>query len=238
MSYWGEEKTEAGVGNELTPARKQFLEQCREDPGGLSLYIWGQDPETGKPICRTLDAKSIPPIQPVPEWPYLPFVLERFRARPKVVVDKSRQLFCSWLLFLYFDYLALFRDFHTLLYNKSTMDEAKKVLFKRMGIIHQFWPQWFADWAQVSDARSEGQYRYGRTGSTIDATGENIEERAARGDQANVVAIDEAALHPRLREIVAAIVPMAEKIILISTPEVGPGGAYISEILSEGKEAA
>ena len=245
---WGDDKAD-GPGDELTPERLAYIEQCKADPRN---YFWGVDPHTGIAIVRTLDASDKEhPIKPLPTWPFLLFVvsvfagqkgvlLEDFGVAPeqvnekKVVIDKPRQLMVSWLLLLWFEYLCLFRDFTTCLLNKATMDESKKMLFKRLGVVHKFWPEWFRLWAQVQELRSEGEMRYERACSVIGATGENVEDRAARGDQATSFGVDEAARHPRLREVLAAVAPMANQIILVSTPELGsPGAAFFAEILKE-----
>jgi hypothetical protein len=231
---WGPEKSD-GAGDELTPKRLSYIEQCRSDPAS---YFWGKDPESNLYVVRTLDAHDkVTPIKPLPTWPYLGFVLARFAHRKKVVIDKPRQLMVSWLLLLWFDYLCLFQPYRTCLLNKATMDEAKRMLFKRLGVVHKHWPKWFADWAQVVELKSEGEIRYERAGGVIVATGENVEDRAARGDQAASSGVDEAARHPQLREVIAALAPMSDQMILVSTPELGtPGAQCFAEILKEGEE--
>jgi hypothetical protein len=112
------------------------------------------------------------------------------------------------------------------------------MLFGRLGTekgIHKFWPGWFAQWAQVRESRTTGEIIYGRTGSAVQATGENVDDRAARGDQASIFFVDEAARCPRLHEITAALMPMSQQVLYVSTPELGsPGAAFLSDILSEG----
>jgi hypothetical protein len=238
---------EDGVGDTLTPKRLQFLKDCESNP---LLYFWGTDPETGHPIVRTRDTHdAINPIKPLPQWPYLFFVLARWVAGldrvmlvagliAKHIVDKPRQLMVSWLALIWLDYNCLFKPYRTCLVNKATQDEAEKMLFGRLGTekgVHKFWPKWFADWAQVREKVTTGELIYGRTGSVIQATGENVDDRAARGDQASIFFVDEAARCPRLHEIVAALVPMSQQVILVSTPELGsPGAAFFAEILAEG----
>lgn len=236
---WDDEgEKEEGPGDRLTPKRQALIDAMHKDP---SIYFWGQDPETGVPIVRTKDTHDEEtPIKGLPQWPYLGFLLAQFATQNKIAVDKPRQLLCSWMVLLWLEYVCLFRPYRTCLLNKSTQGEAEKMLLGRLGVVHKHWPKWFADWAQVSEVRSTpARYEYGRTGSSIEATGENVDDRAARGDQASVFAVDESARHPRLREVIAAIAPMARQIILISTPELGsPGAQYMAEILSEGREAA
>jgi hypothetical protein len=233
---WGDSSED--VGAELTPKRRAFLEACEKDP---SLYFWGKDPETDIAIVRTKDTHDERnPIKPLPEWEYLAFLLAQFYTNLKVVVDKPRQMMCSWVALLWLDWNCLFKPYRTCLLNKSTQQEAETMLLGRLGVVHKFWPQWFAEWAQVKEVRATpAGYEYGRTGSVITATGENVDDRAGRGDQASIFVVDESARHPRLREVMAAIAPMARQIILISTPELGtPGAQYMAELLAEGRDTA
>jgi len=239
VDLWDEDEApiQNGAGDKLTQKRKTFLEDCAKDP---ALYVWGVDPETQLAIVRTKDTHDEEhPIKPLPQWDYTGFLFAQFAIHNKVIVDKPRQMMVSWFALLWLDYLCLFRDYRTCLLNKATQNEAETMLLGRLGVVHKFWPKWFSDWAQVKEVRSTpAGYEYGRTGSILTATGENVEDRAARGDQASCFVVDEAARCPRLREILAAVAPMAKQIILISTPELGsPGAAYFAEIINEGREA-
>lgn len=237
---WDDEEQTEGPGDKLTPKRQAFLDACADPDHGPALYFWGKDPETGIAIVRTKDTHDEQnPIKPLPQWPYLGFLLAQFATCLKVIVDKPRQLMCSWMALLWLDWNCLFKPYRTCLLNKATQDEAEKMLYGRLGVVHQHWPQWFKDWARCRELRTTGEIHYDRTGSVIGATGENVDDRAARGDQASIFVVDEAARVPRLREVIAAIAPMAKQMILISTPELGSAGAqFFAEILSEGKEAA
>jgi len=245
---WGDDVSQDGPGrDELTPKRLQFIEDCHRNP---LTYFWGKDPETGIAIVRTRDTHdAINPIKPLPTWPYLFFLINKWRAglervastpgaTHKSIVDKPRQLMVSWMALLWIDYNNLFKPYRTCLVNKATDDEAKKMLFGRLGFekgVHKFWPEWFREWAQVNERITTGEISYGRTGSAAMATGENVDDRAARGDQASTFFVDEAARCPRLHEIVAALMPMSQQVILVSTPELGsPGASFFAEILAEG----
>lgn len=203
------------------------------------LYFWGADPDTGIAIVQTKDTHDEDhPIKPLPKWPYLLFVLEHLASgAPKLIVDKPRQLMISWLMLLWLDYVCLVKMHRRCLLNKATFTEAEHMLYDRLGIVHASWPQWFADWAQIREWRTTGEMLYGRTGSSIQATGENVQDRASRGDQASIVFVDEAARHPYLREIIAAIAPMSKQIILVSTPETGSDGSrWMDGVLCEGRD--
>lgn len=227
-------KKKGGSSSGLTPKRQKYLEACARNPG---LYFWGTDPETGLHIVRTKDQlDEEDPIKPMPDWPYLAFIVKQW-ARTDVskhMVDKPRQLMVSWLLMLWMDYMSIFKPFRRCLLNKATEDEAWFMLEDRLGVIHRFWPEWFREWVEPLEQKAKHQFSYGRTGSSVAATGENVDDRAARGDVASVFGVDEAARHPRLREVVAALMPMSKQVILVSTPEAGtPGSAYFNEILRE-----
>jgi len=221
-------------GSELTPKRVAFLEACAKNPG---LYFWGTDPETGQHIVRTKDTHDEEnPIKPLPDWPYLAFTVKQWAREDvkKHMVDKPRQLMVSWLLVLWMDYASVFKQYCRCLLNKATQQEAEYMLFDRLGVVHKYWPAWFAEWVECEPKKTTGEYFYGRTGSSVAATGENVDDRAARGDQASIFGVDEAARHPRLREVVAALMPMSKQVILVSTPEAGtPGSQYFNEILME-----
>lgn len=225
----------AKAGKGLTPKRREYLEACEKQP---AFYFFGADPETGEHLVRTKDTHDeANPIKPLPDWPYHHFLLKEWMREDvrKHVVDKPRQLMVSWYLVLWMDYNCLFRPYRRCLLNKATEGEAQFMLRDRLGIVHQYWPEWFKEWADSSFTKEDG-WVYRRTGSSIAPTGENVDDRAARGDQASIFGVDEAARHPRLREVVAALMPMAKQVIMVSTPEAGtPGSAYFNEILTEGE---
>lgn len=234
-----EAKTEAEGLTGFTPKRQAFIEAMKQDP---SLYVWGCDPETKQPIVQTVDkSDQVHPIKPLPTWAYLPFLLAEFHsalkdAKPQLpsmlAVDKPRQLMVSWFSLLFCEWAALTRPYSRNLLNKATQDESAFMLEDRLvKVVHRHWPQWFAEWAGANWAASEDTIEYAN-GSSFAATGANVADRAARGEQANVFFVDEAARHPALREVVAAIYPMSQLILLVSTPEAGsPGSAYYGEIL-------
>lgn len=235
MSFdlFADAEAEAKEDTRLTGKRERFLEECRADP---FLYVWGKDPETNRAIVLTKDAwDPLVPMKPMPTWPYLFFVLRSFMQHNKVVVDKPRQLMVSWLMLLWFDWNALFLPYRRILLNKSTEEEASNMIRDRIDeAIHANWPAWFKEWAGAEWKQSEKRVYYNVSKSDVKATGENADVRQARGDQAWIFGVDEAALHPRLREVVAALSPMAKQTILVSTPELGhAGAAYMAEILKE-----
>lgn len=225
----------------LTPKRQQFLKDMVDHP---ELYVWGTDPEgsTGA-IVRTLDkADRVNPVKPLPtDWAYQPFLLAEFHAglkeaQPQLpgmrAVDKPRQMMVSWFALLYSDFICLTVPYARVLINKATQDESSFLIKDRLvNVVHKHWPQWFRDWAGAEWKETDDTLYYAN-GSSMAATGENVDDRAARGEQATVFFVDEAARHPRLREVVAAIYPMTSLILLVSTPEAGsPGSAYYAEIL-------
>lgn len=223
----------------ITPKRQEFLDAMVKDP---SLYVWGADPETGESIVKTLDkATPLTPIKPFPTWDYLPFCLAEFHealksAQPQLpgmlAVDKPRQLLLSWLALVFIDWVGLSVPYSRNLLNKATQEESTFMIEDRLEkIVHRHWPQWFKDWAQCRWSVNDETMSYGN-GSSFAATGANVADRAARGEQATVFFVDEAARHPALKEIVAAIYPMSQLILMVSTPEAGsPGSAYYSEVL-------
>jgi hypothetical protein len=223
----------------LTPKRQEFLAAMVKDP---SLYVWGADPETGEAIVKTLD-KATPqdPIKPFPTWDYLPFCLAEFHqglldARPQLpgmrAVDKPRQLMLSWLALVFIDWVGLSLPYSRNLLNKATQEESAFMIEDRLEkIVHRHWPQWFKDWAGCRWSANDETMYYGN-GASFAATGANVADRAARGEQATVFFVDEAARHPVLKEVVAAIYPMSQLILMVSTPEAGsPGSAYYAEVL-------
>jgi len=236
---WEEGRSTSGVGDgDLTPGREKFLADIHTNP---MLYFWGEDPETGDPIVKTKDTHDDDnPIKALPKWPYLLHLLKRFSQNyRKEIVDKPRQLMVSWMVLLWMDFVCLTKPHRRCLLNKATHQEAEEMLFDRLGIVHQNWPAWFAAWAQVDERKKFATLYYGRTGSSIRCTGENIQDRAARGDQASIAVVDEAARQPYLREIVAALAPMTKQMILVSTPETGSEGSrYMNSILTEGQEVS
>ena len=224
----------------LTKKRQAFLNDMKQD---ASLFVWGTDPEEPqRTIVQTLD-KATPqtPIKPMPMWPYLPFALASFwntfkKARPQLpgmrAVDKPRQLMMSWLALMFCEWVCLSMPYSRCLLNKATQDEAAFMLEDRLvNVVHRHYPDWFREWAGPKWSATDETIEY-LNGSSFAATGANVDERAARGEQATVFFVDEAARHPQLREVHAAIYPMTQMILFVSTPEAGsPGSAFYAEIL-------
>jgi hypothetical protein len=249
MSWSIFDDEEGGADVALTDERLAFLKGCEEHP---EWYFYAVCQGDEYPLVRTKDTHDEEnPIKPLPDWPYQKWSYQGFAGNPefwttidrpvpagewwrKIAVDKPRQVMVSWGLVLWMDYNSLFKPYRRCLLNKATEQEAEHMLFDRLGVVHKYWPEWFKAWANCREKKTTGTFEYQRTGSSIAATGENVDDRAARGDQASIFGVDEAARHPRLREVVAALMPMAKQVILVSTPEAGtPGSQYMNEILNE-----
>lgn len=226
--------------NELTPKRAKWIAKATEDP---MLYLYGKDPETKTPIIRTLDAFDLKnKIKPLPTkdgkpWPVHADLIDHIAVKrtQRIAIEKVRQVMLSWFAIVLLDWQCRMHQYQRTIFMKSVDDESRKVLGDRWELIDKHMPAWLKLHSPGRWNKTDGTVTFSSMNSVIMTAGENLDEREARGDQIDVAVIDECALHPRLKEILTALEPMAYQIILITTPQHGQAGAVTFErIVTEG----
>jgi len=216
--------------------RQELLEHWTEHPWN---YLTGKDTD-GRPMIWTKDEGDLlHPVKPFPaHLDYLRLYLDILMHENVVLVDKARQMMVTWVTLLYADWECRFHVARRCLLSKSTEDEAKEILRDKVRFSHHKLPDWFKKTSPLRD-RPEIRCSYPKTGSYILAVAENVAEREARGGTASIVIVDEAARQREFESIMAASLPMATKIIAMTTAEVGnPGGKHFKTLIDEGKRVA
>lgn len=190
-------------------------------------YLYGIDPLTKKQLVWTKDERDANnPLKPFPRnMRYLDILIDvLFYENGLILIDKARQMFCSTTVLLFLDWLCRFRPARRVLWSKTTEDEAKEMLRDKVRYPGQNLPEWVKAAFPQKD-KPEIRVEYPKQGSYILAVAENVAEREARGGTASVVGVDEAARQRMFRSIIAAAKPMCDKIIALTTAEIGNDGA-------------
>jgi hypothetical protein len=190
-------------------------------------FLTGVDLDGVTPIYNTKDEKDqIVPVKPFPA--HLDYIkvwiqilhdpTERF-----ILADKCRQMFLTTATLAYMLWECLFIPGRRWLLSKSTEDEAKDLIRDKIRFPVSRMPRWVREYFDIQD-RPELRVDVGRTGSYVLGVSQNVAVRDARGGTASGVLVDEAAFQDSLGDIIDATIPMAAKLVLITTPNLsGPG---------------
>jgi hypothetical protein len=201
----------------LTPGQERLIQIWEKDPWD---FLTGKD-EDGTPIYWTKDERDrIHPVKPFPgDLLYLKVyisiladVYEDF-----VLADKSRQMYLSTGTLGYMVWESIFLPGRRWLLSKSTEDESKEMIKDKIRFPISMLPAWLRNWADVSE-EPEARVDFRRQRSYILGVAQNVADREARGGTASGILIDEAAFQDKFQAMVAAALPMAAKIIGITTP--------------------
>ncbi len=221
------------------------------------LKLWGSDPlkwlhgvdptsptdefPHGVPLIWTKDegkkgADAVAPWPASKTYPALDrFIHEFYYAdEPLVLVDKCRQVMATWATILTIDWECRFVPVRRWLLSKTKEKEAIAILNDKPRFVHERLPLWVQQTLPVK-MRPQEQNFYGATESVLKAVTENVADSEARGSTCSGVLIDEAAFQRRLPDIIGAALPMAVRIIAITTANVGNQGAkYFHDLCIEG----
>jgi hypothetical protein len=205
---------------------------------GLGGVLEGKEFPRGRPVVWTIDERDASaPAKPFPrDWEYLFRYIADIHRLEKIIVDKSRQMYVSTATLLYLDYLCRFVPGRLCVLSKSTEEQAAAMLNDKVRRMHTMLPEWLRRELPLRP-RPRQRLPYPKTQSAIVAANEEAANRIARGNTASVMVIDEAAYQNRCGEIVAAVLPMASKLILISTANIGNPGARVMQHYMERESA-
>jgi len=215
---------------ELVAERARLILFWSEHPWN---WLTGQD-TTGKPIIWTKDESADDPLRPFPtDKEYLNWYIDLLfygKEFPLIFVDKCRQMMLTWATLLYVDWECRFRKGRRWLLSKSTESEAKELLRDKLKWVQIRLPEWVQD-AIPAEFKPQERANYPLSHSYILAVAENVADREARGGTASGVVVDECARQHGFGDIVGAAMPMATRLVAITTAELGnPGAAFCADI--------
>lgn len=204
-----------------------------------SLHPWnfltGKDRD-GTPVIRTKDEKDrLAPVKPFPAHLDYVKVWIHLLADPSeefLMADKSRQMFLTTSTLLYMLWECIFLPGRRWILSKSTEDEAKELIRDKIRYPVSIMPPWFRQYVGISTT-PENRVDIELTGSYILGTPQNIADRKARGGSASGVLVDEAAFQDEFPKIVASVMPMAAKLVAITTPNLGVGGECFQSYMND-----
>ncbi len=194
----------------------------------------------GRPLIWTADEKDKSrPIKPFPtmaEKPYLYKMAREFLDNRLVMTDKARQMLITTLCLLLLDHMGKFQTARRFLVSRTKEDDATELLRDKIRKVHLRLPQWVQDALPMAPTPMN-RIDYEGTGSYIRGVSQNVAFSEARGGTATVMLIDEAAFQDLLGEILAASLPMAGQVWMITTAYRGNRGAEeFYKRLNEGKK--
>jgi hypothetical protein len=185
----------------------------------------------GRQIYWTKDERDDSvPSKPFPaDWEYLKHYFDVLLYRRLVVVQKCRQMYVSTATLAFILWHCLFAVNRRWLISKVTEDDAKELLRDKIRYPYSQLPEWFKELYPATDT-PEVRMDFTRTKSYISAVAENAAVRDLRGGTASGVLVDEAAFQREYKKIWRASMPMAAKLIAVSTPEIGnPGATFMKK---------
>lgn len=208
----------------------KLVERLAKDP---ELYIFGG-------FARTFDEQAEPEqrVKPFPDKEYLRrtlrFMHDPDPDHPVRAGCKSRQLMWTWLASGYATWEARFHDFSRVMIQSRKAEDAWKLVYKgdwihsRCGFIERAMPM---------ELRSNGII--GTQGALSYPNGSEIwgipqGPHMARSYTATLFICDEAAFQPEFEEAYTAVLPMAKKVVVIST---ALGGSFYGDLIEQNDTA-
>lgn len=225
------QREEKGVSKRTLAAREELFSMWMSDPWD---WLTGRDLD-GTPIIWTTDERdSKAPVKPFPfDKPYLKRMTYDVIYSPHpVFIDKPRQMMVTTLLILLADWSCRAKNSRKVLLSKHKESEAIAILRDKVRAVHKRLPVWVQEMSPISLTPAD-RIDYRATGSMIQGVAENFAAAEARGNTASIVMVDEAALQSTLGEILAAVLPMAASLWVLSTPGWGRGERVFKSYLSE-----
>lgn len=216
--------------DQLTTAREDLNVWMHKDPMN---FIRAKDPETGKHIITTQDERDARnPFKPVPyHKPYVGLYVGRLFSERLLVVEKSRQMMATTLTCLGILYETTSIGGRRSIISKVTEDEAKTILRDKIRGPWERAPQWWRELNPLTDKPGDRAFCK-KQRSMIVAAAMNMANREARGNTASWIFVDEAAFQDAVRAIVDAVMPMAARLTLVTTPDISTiGGRFVRAVI-------
>lgn len=217
------------VAESLDPRRMELLKAWSQNEW---LFVTGRDID-GSSILWTKDERDMDhPVKPFPDYPYLKEIFKVFRNEQIIMADKSRQMMLTTSAVLFAATQCAFNFGRIWLLSKNTEAEAAQVLEDKIRFPWTQLPEWVQKEVPIT-YKPMVKVLFPRTRSYILAVGQNVADTEARGTTASGVIIDEAARQQRFGAILQACLPMATKVIALTTAEIGNPGARLYKTLLE-----
>lgn len=195
----------------------------------------------GVPIIWTTDERDDKaPVKPFPtDLPYLKRLCSTLISpEPEdriIFIDKARQMLITTIVLLTLDWWCRFKPSRRMLWSKISEEQAADQLNEKVRAVHDRLPEWVKERSPVKGVPYK-RLPYTATKSMISAVNQKTASGAARGGTATVIGVDEAAYQDYFEDIFEAAIPMASKLIALTTAATGPPGAeFFYSKIGEGR---
>jgi hypothetical protein len=206
------------------------LQHFRESP---SNFLLGSDPFTGEALWKTQDEHDeINPYKGLPDKAYIRALMNIYQNERIILVEKSRQMIVSTLTCAYIAWECLFIPGRLWLISKTKESDAIALIRDKIRGPWRRLPDWLKESCPAS-LGPQNEVTFSQSGSRILGVTENVARSSGRGMTASGFFLDEAAFQDQCRDIWGAVMPMAKKLIAVTTPSLLPGGIFLAKKFEE-----
>ena len=200
----------------------------------LLLRSWIADPNNFifSGIVKTKDEHdSDTPVKAFPSKDYLKAIVTAVHESSRIFIPKSRQIRMSWIMVLYALWLALFFPHQSIFIQSKKEEDAASLVYdkkpenSRMSFVYHHLPTWVKEMNPVDCSYAKMRFANGSIVWGIPEGGHII-----RSHTASLVISDECAFQPEFENAYTAAVPMAKKIVGLSSAN---GGTFFGDIVTE-----
>ena len=171
------------------------------------------------------------PIKAFPDKAYLREVINVVHTSDRLFIPKSRQIRMSWVMVLYALWVALFSPHQAIFIQSKKEEDAAALVFdkkmenSRMSFVYHHLPEWLKEMIPVDTSYAKMRFGNGSIVWGIPEGGHII-----RSHTASLVISDECAFQPEFEDAYTAAVPMAKKIVGLSSAN---GGTFFGDVVTE-----
>jgi hypothetical protein len=204
--------------------RQKLVETWSQDPWA---YLTGKDVD-GRAIVWTKDeVDRAAPLKPFPgHLAYLKRLVKLMQNEPRLLIDKARQMYISTVMLLFNDWDCAFHPVVSSVLSKNKESEAAAMLRDKVRFPYSQLPAWVRAVRPIRPTPAT-RIDYPTTGSMTLGAAENMAVSEARGRSASRAMVDEGAYQDSLGAMLQALDPMANQIIVVSSPNLGCPGATV-----------
>jgi hypothetical protein len=193
----------------------------------------GTDPFSEEPIWKTQDEHDeVNPYKGLPKKDYIYSMLDIYQGERIIIVEKSRQMIVSTLTCAYIAWECLFVPGRLWLISKTKEKDAIALMRDKIRGPWSRMSEWLKARCKMS-LTPANEVVMSSAGSRILGVTENVARSSGRGMTASGFFLDEAAFQDQARDIWAAVMPMAKKLIAVTTPSLLPGGIFLKDKFDE-----
>lgn len=222
--HLGSQKEKQEVLNKATV--KKALEHFSKKPEN---FLMGNCPFTGEPIWKTQDEHDDEnPYKGLPHKEYIKALLNVYNNERIIIVEKSRQMIVSTLTCGYIAWESIFKNGRLWLISKTKEMDAIALMRDKIRGPFSRMPDWLQKECPMSKT-PQNEILCNKSGSRILGVTENVANSSGRGMTASGFFLDEAAFQDSCRDIWASVMPMAKKLIAVTTPSLLPGGIFLAK---------